>query len=205
MTQTVKALLPTTLSYQNWQKGRRYYGVWYITIDNERLIHYCRYVRSVFGLLLYPNYQRQFHITLFVNGFIRPQCYYQDDCSPITVARQVRLLQKLALPKFSLTTTGVASFLANPYVAVGLADELLLIKETLACVHAEIAPSEYCPHITLGMYCQQVAFDDVAQLLVLLNHVHVPQTIRIEKLTFGVYDAYQLQGKLTHCHTVMLG
>jgi hypothetical protein len=58
--------------YPEWHKGRSDYGLWYIEIDQPELIQYLDEIQTQFSDLLLPAQQRQYHITLFVCGFLQP-------------------------------------------------------------------------------------------------------------------------------------
>jgi len=69
MTASATVLPFTTADYPEWHKGRQRYGVWYIPIDDAVVADYCCQLRGELHELLADDYRRQWHITLFVNGF----------------------------------------------------------------------------------------------------------------------------------------
>ena len=90
-------LIATELrDYPEWHHGRSDYGLWYIEIDQPELIRYLDQVRTPFSNLLIPSNQRQYHITLFVCGFLTADVKkYDDDFQIAQLNRQIDLVKQL--------------------------------------------------------------------------------------------------------------
>lgn len=192
----------TTADYQKWHKGRRRYGVWYIPIDDDKVVAYCQRLRDELGELFADNYRRQWHITLFVNGFYVDDCQYDDDFDECILTKQINELQKLQLSRFHLTTQGLGSFINCAYVGVKMHPALMQIRQCLGSHHQEIAPLTYTPHITLGLY--RHAFDYDAVINRLNSVATTALDIPVNRLMFATFDATDLQGKLYNQHEIRL-
>lgn len=74
------SVIPTlTGDYPEWHCGREYYSLWYIHIEHPELLAYLNQLRSEFSDFLYTPNSRQFHITLFVCGFLTQHKPVRDD------------------------------------------------------------------------------------------------------------------------------
>lgn len=178
-----------------WHKNRPYFSLWYVEIGEPMIVDYCQNQQSHFQDFLNPNYQRQFHITLFVNGFWVKDKRYHDDFDEQDLNRQIHLLKSLHLNKFTLTLHQLHSFDNCLSIKILDDDNLSAIRQILQNTHNEISPSQYIPHITLGFYQDNFLKQDI---------IHYIQKIPIQALsfevktlTFGVYDVKALQGKLS--------
>ncbi|MFB2539221.1 MULTISPECIES: 2'-5' RNA ligase family protein [unclassified Acinetobacter] len=183
--------------YPAWHKGRQYYALWYIDINEPNILNLYQQLQSDLADYLQPDYRRQAHITLFVNGFWVDEILHDDDFTQYQLQQQIHALQQLKLSPFRLSITGLASFLACPYIAISPNQNLDLIRTTLATHHQEIAPNIYTPHITLGFYRNRFAMREIEKELIDLQQKYLNrQTILVDKLCFGIYQAQDLQGKL---------
>ncbi|ENW92215.1 2'-5' RNA ligase family protein [Acinetobacter dispersus] len=191
--------------YPEWHKGRSDYGLWYIEIDQLELIQYLDEIQAQFSGLLLPAQQRQYHITLFVCGFLQPAVkQYDDDFQIQQLQQQIKLIEAIQLIPFELEITQIDSF--NSALFLHIQDQqgvLAQIRQQFALVSGEIAALEYCPHITLGLYGEAWPSDRVLQRIQQLP----PKTIKIQvkKLTFGYYKAQILQGLLYPYQQIELG
>ncbi|OOS22458.1 2'-5' RNA ligase family protein [Moraxella pluranimalium] len=192
----------TTADYQKWHKGRRHYGVWYIPIDDDKVVAYCQSLRDELGELFADNYRRQWHITLFVNGFYVDNRQYDDDFDECILTNQINDLQNLQLSRFHLTTQNLGSFINCAYVGVKMHPALMQIRQHLGNHHQEIAPLTYTPHITLGLY--RHAFDYDAVINRLNSVATTALDIPVNRLMFATFDATDLQGKLYNQHEIRL-
>lgn len=178
-----------------WHKKRSHFGLWYLEIDDPMIVDYCHNQQTHFQAFLDPNYERQFHITLFVNGFWVKDKWYHDDFDEEDLNQQIYLLKSLNLNKFTLQLTNFHSF--DNCLSIQIADNeyLTSIRKTLQSTYHEISPSCYIAHITLGFYrecfLKQTIMEKIQQIPI--------QTLSFEvtKLTFGVYHPQKLQGRLT--------
>lgn len=186
----------TEQDYSAWHKNRTAFGVWYIEIEAEEISQYCQAIQTQFQSLLNPNYQRQWHITLFVNGFWVEHKHFADDFNRADLDLQINALNALNLKPFSLKLGHLHSFLSCPFIHI--IDEqhhLASIRQALAQTQMEISPAHYTPHITLGFYQTEILGKDVLALMQKIPIQHLE--LSVKKLTFGTYQATALQGKLT--------
>lgn len=186
-----------------WHKHRLYFCLWYVQIDDDAILRVCTHLRHQFGRYLSPNYQRQFHITVFVGGFWVADKRYDDDFDKTDLNRQIHSLNDLNLKSFELRLGGLHSFDNCLVLKIGCDDELNIIKKALQSTHQEISPAPYVPHITLGFYkevfLKQTILEDIG------GYDAGALSFRVRGLTFGFYRATQLQGKLTAIHYLDLG
>lgn len=202
MTAPVTVLPFTTADYPEWHKGRQRYGVWYIPIDDAVVADYCGQLRGELHELLADDYRRQWHITLFVNGFYVDDCQYDDDFDNDILSKQINALEQLSLSNFHLTTQALGSFINCAHLGIAPHLELVRIRQHLGSHHREIAPLAYTPHITLGLYRQAFDYDRV------INHLMSVTTrslcLPVNRLIFATFDANDLQGKLYNQYEITL-
>ena len=178
--------------YPEWHRGRSDYGVL-----NE--------IRAQFSDLLIKSSQRQYHITLFVCGFLTSHHpNFDDDFEIKTLNHQIELLQQLQLEHFELEITQIDSFSSALFLHIHDQNNILSkIRKQLAQSSTEIAAVDYCPHITLGLYSDTWASDLVLQRIQKLPRKNMK--IQVNQLTFGYYKAQILQGLLYPYHQIQLG
>jgi hypothetical protein len=76
-------MVPTSIrDYPEWHLGRQNYALWYLEINDQKIVDYLDALRAHFSeFLLEPN-SRQYHITLFICGFLTHETrIYSDDFS----------------------------------------------------------------------------------------------------------------------------
>lgn len=199
-------LCPTVVrDYSEWHRGRSDYGLWYLEIDQPELIEYLDQIRADFSDLLIPANQRQYHITLFVCGFLRSaEKQYNDDFQIQQLQQQMKQLQNLELASFELEIAQLDSFSSALFLQVKDTDQILeKIRRQLASVSDEIAALEYCPHITLGLYREAWQSDRVLERI---QQLPVKKwKVQVKQLTFGYYKAQILQGLLYPYQQIELG
>lgn len=182
--------------YPDWHKGRQQFGLWYIEINSPIIVDYCQRIQKQFDNFLQPNYQRQFHITLFINGFWVKNKQLSDEFDKNQLDLHIQALTSLQLSTFDLTLNKINSF--KNVLLIHIDDnnhQLVKIRQILQLFSDEISPTSYYPHITLGFYQQnflgQKIFDKIRQI----NLQNLEFTV--DKLIFGTYQSQELQGKLT--------
>lgn len=179
----------------DWHKNRPYFSLWYIGIDDNDVLNECQATQKQCGQFLNPHYQRQFHITLFVNGFWVKDKQYDDDFNQTDLNGQIEQLKNLKLNKFKLSLEKLYAFDNCLSIKTSDNEYLTTIRQTLQSTHNEISPSQYIPHITLGFYQ-----DDFLKQTMIHHIQKIPiqaLSFEVKTLTFGVYDAKALQGKLS--------
>lgn len=204
--QTETQLIATEMrDYPEWHKGRSDYGLWYIEIDQPELIQYLDEIQAQFSDLLLPAQQRQYHITLFVCGFLQPAVkQYDDDFQIQQLQQQIKLIEALQLKPFELEITQIDSFSSALFLQIQDQQGVLAqIRQQFAHVSEEIAALEYCPHITLGLYGE--AWSSAMVLQRIQQRPLKTIKIQVKKLTFGYYKAQILQGLLYPYQQIELG
>jgi len=203
-------MVPTSIrDYPEWHLGRQNYALWYLEINDQKIVDYLDAMRALFSeLLLEPN-SRQYHITLFICGFLTHETeLYSDDFSLSELEQQREILRKENFPSFQLKIGSVDSFSSALFVQIQDAENILSqIRQKLGLVSNEIAALEYCPHITLGLYKKDYSSDlilkKISQLPV--QYKHAEFSLKVKHLTFGYYQAQTLQGKLYPSQHLFLG
>lgn len=185
-----------------WHKGRGHFGLWYLPIEGEAAAA-CARLRGQLSTLFCENYQRQWHITLFVSGFLahHRKAILTDDIAWQAVLMQAKMLSAQCTP-FLLQMGGVDSFDNCTYWAVQPSASLDALRGLLAKNSAEISPSRYTPHITLGFYRENFSWQRVQQAFAKVQPS--PRIITPTRLVFGVYNPVQAQGALTELVSVDL-
>lgn len=186
--------------YPEWHQGRPHYALWYIELNQPEICAYLHDLQSFFKeFLIVPN-QQQFHITVFICGFLNTQTQYNDDFLAQDLQQHLQVLKAANLPSLQLTIGGLNSFSSALFVEVKDQQQVLTqIRQVLAAQSQEIAALHYCPHVTLGLYRQAFVSD-----LILQKMQQLPQKtfeVAVDQLTFGYYHAAELQGRL-HSHTL---
>ncbi|MFV5639880.1 2'-5' RNA ligase family protein [Acinetobacter oleivorans] len=203
-------MMPTSIrDYPEWHLGRQNYALWYLEINDQKLVDYLDALRAHFSeFLLEPN-SRQYHITLFICGFLTHETeLYSDDFSLSEFEQQREILRKENFSSFQLKIGSVDSFSSALFVQIQDTENILSqIRQKLGLVSNEIAALEYCPHITLGLYKNVYSSDlilrKISQLPV--QYKHAEFDLKVEHLTFGYYQAQILQGKLYPSQHLFLG
>ncbi|EXE63379.1 2'-5' RNA ligase superfamily protein [Acinetobacter sp. 1542444] len=158
--------------------------------------------------LLEPN-SRQYHVTLFICGFLTHETkIYSDDFSFGEFGQQREILRKEDLAPLHLKIGSVDSFSSALFVEIGDTENILSqIRQKLGLISNEIAALDYCPHITLGLYKKDYSSDlilhKISQLPV--QYKYAEFDLKVEHLTFGYYQAQTLQGKLYPSEHLFLG
>lgn len=203
-------MVPTSLpDYLEWHLGRQNYALWYLEINDQKLVDYLDGLRAHFSdFLLEPN-SRQYHVTLFICGFLTDESKaYKDDFSFSEFEQQREILRKKNFASFELKIGSVDSFSSALFVEIQDTENILsLIRQKLGTVSNEIAALDYCPHITLGLYRENYNSDLILQKIYELpvQYKHAEFELKIEHLTFGYYQAQTLQGKLYPYQHLFLG
>ena len=195
--QSQEFTIPTEMhDYPEWHKGRENYALWYIEIHQPELIDYLNQFRQDFSnYLLQPNL-RQFHITVFICGFLKQDfIQYDDDFSQAQFEQQITQLKNINFKTFKLSTGQVKSFDSALFVEIlDTENSLSKIRKVFSSCHQEIAALDYCPHITLGLY--QATFES-EQIFKEISAIRQKTfEISMDHLTFGLYKAKSLQGEL---------
>lgn len=184
------------IDYPDWHKQRTQFSLWYIHIECPKIIEYCQQQRFAFQHLLNQDYQRQWHISLFINGFWVKQRNYDDDFTAEDLQQQIHALTSLQLRPFQLTISHLGSFDNCLYLQILPHESLHKMRQVLAQTHHEISPTIYQPHITLGFYKDAFLKQDILSQIQQYSQQNISFTVN--KIIFGHYQAKELQGELTH-------
>ncbi|OTU41113.1 2'-5' RNA ligase [Acinetobacter pittii] len=203
-------MMPTSIrDYPEWHLGRQNYALWYLEINDQKIVDYLDALRAHFSeFLLEPN-SRQYHITLFICGFLDHETrVYSDDFSLSEFEQQREILKKEDFAPFYVKIGSIDSFSSALFVEIGDTENILFqIRQKLGLVSNEIAALDYCPHITLGLYKKDYSSDlilrKISQLPV--QYKQAEFDLKVEHLTFGYYQAQTLQGQLYPHQHLFLG
>ncbi|MGR0303995.1 2'-5' RNA ligase family protein [Acinetobacter beijerinckii] len=204
--QTSSQLIKTEIrDYPEWHHGRTDYALWYIEIDQPALVEYLNAIKTDFSDFLLTSNQRQYHITLFVCGFLNTHpSPYNDDFSAEQFSQHIKSINTLQLEPFELELTTIDSFSSALFIQIIDQQKILeKIRSQLALVSKEIAALQYCPHITIGLYNDAWSSDLVLERIKSFEAKRIK--IQVNQLTFGYYKAQILQGLLYPYHQMVLG
>ncbi len=192
--------------YPEWHRGRTAYALWYILLERKQypeLVQKLDQLQTSFSDVLLVNTQRQYHITLYICGFLTEQkpVYNDDFCLRWFEQQHQQLLKQTG---FQLNISKLNSF--NSAMFADLSDRenhLIQIREKLQLDdHHEIAALQYHPHITLGLYRDAYPSDQILNRIQQSSEINLK--ISIDQLHFGYYDAQQLQGPLHSLYRLQL-
>lgn len=182
--------------YPDWHQGREHYALWYIDIQQAEILDYLNNLREQFAdVLLQPNI-RQFHITLFVCGFLTKHIQQQDDdFTDSRLQQQNQILQHMQLQPIILKTGAIRSFNSALFIEIfDPQNSLSKIRCQFSQQHHEPAALEYTPHITLGLYHSAIKGEEIYKKINQIQQTSFQ--LNVEHLSFGVYKAKILQGEL---------
>ncbi len=73
-------MVPTPIrDYPEWHLGRQNYALWYLEINDQKLVHYLDQLRAHFSEFLVEPNHRQYHVTLFICGFLTHEIKVHGD------------------------------------------------------------------------------------------------------------------------------
>ena len=204
--QPLSYVIPTlSHDYAEWHQGREDYALWYIEITEPTLLEYLNSLRKYFSNFLFQPNIRQFHITLFVCGFLtEKQPILNDDFSIAQFKQQVQYIIQQQFQSFKILTGNLQSFDSALFIEIfDFENSLSKFRDLFSKTHHEIAPLQYLPHITLGLYNQAYHSSEIFQTIEKIHQKHFE--IHIEHLTFGYYKAKMIQGQLYAHQQIHLG
>jgi hypothetical protein len=131
--QTSTQLVKTEIrDYPEWHHGRTDYALWYIEIDQPELVEYLDAIKIHFSDFLIRSNQRQYHITLFVCGFLNTHLSpYNDDFSHEQFLQHLKSINQLQLEPFELELTTIDSFSSALFIQI-IDQEKILEKSVLS-------------------------------------------------------------------------
>lgn len=184
-----------------WRQGRERYWCWCIEIDDALVLERIeRYQRRLADRVV-ADYQRQPHLTLAVCGFwqAEPMADNQnDDFFEHDLQDQLSRLAQLPQSAVTLTVLGANSFASAPFLEV--VDQspqraLHQLRECLLPRECDFRTTDYCPHITLGLFHRSL---NISPLHFLLTDPRdrEPLTFEVSALSLMSYDGADLKGSL---------
>ncbi len=200
-----KVIATISRDYPEWHHGRKKFALWYLEIQDQELIQYLCELREQFSDVLFQPNTRQFHITLFICGFLNTDFpYLDDDFHSKQLQQQIKNIQSFKFKKIKLKTCKINSFSSALFLEIH--DEnhsLSMLRQLLSKNTDEIAALEYCPHITLGLYHSEFESDVILERMKKINNQQF--MIEVSHITFGYYTADILQGLLYPLYKIRLG
>lgn len=197
-----ETVVATLRDYPEWHRGRTHYGVWIIPVVDPWLLAYIDEARAALGDLLHPVGHRQPHLTVFVCGFHGAGCR-DDDFPEERLHVQRALLAREGGPPCLLPLLPADSFASAAFVPVDdRQGHLGRWRSLLRQAGAEIRSSAYVPHITLGLYRQQVSAAELRRRLAALPAPCM--SLQVDELRYVTYQAREHQGRLSDVLRVVL-
>lgn len=193
-----------THNYPEWHKGRKHYALWYVEIHHPELLAYLNDLTEKFSnYLLQPN-TRQFHITLYICGFLKKnKMQFDDDFIQSKFQQQLKILTQNQPNIFKLTTGKINSFSSALFIEIqDHENSLSNIRQLLSYSSQEIAALHYYPHITLGLYSTEIRAQEIFKAIETIDQKSFE--ISVDRLNFGIYQAQVLQGPLATLHQLIL-
>ena len=144
--------------FPDWHKGRLWYYVWAVMIDDpvwQRLVEYATERLSAY---LVDQYARQPHVTILPAGFVD-----QRDIVPASV---MDICETIA--PFELSPGSLGSFTGSPcYPVINPGHQLHALRTALRAVavdpDSQVVDEHYLPHLTVGLYDDSYDTQEVAQ------------------------------------------
>ena len=133
---------------EDWHKGRAAYALWILRIESDTTVSALRSLQKPLAKWIDP--VKEFHITLWVSGFLNSSLQYNDD---VLVDDLNTAAEKVAVgPQPSVKIGHINSFQTSVFVEVeDHKGHINAIREQLN-THKEIRFGPFVPHITLGNY-----------------------------------------------------
>lgn len=181
--------------YPEWHKGRDRYAIWMLPIDCPQVLGYMAEVTEQLADLLHPT-RRQPHLTVFVCGFEQPGRVHDDDFTAAQLQQQIEAVRGLQQSSCTLQIGRPDSFSSAAYLSVTDPDGYLdTWRGALAGGCTEIRFGPYVPHITLGLYRQQISARVLQQRL---DRVPDPPKLHmpVERLEYASYSSADMFGPL---------
>lgn len=204
--QPSRHVIPTlSHDYAEWHQGREDYALWYIEITEPKLLDYLQRLREYFSPFLFQPNIRQFHITLFICGFLtEQQAVLNDDFSQEQLNQQIKNILQQNICTFKIKTGKIQSFESALFVEIlDQGNSLSIFRKIFAKNHCEIAALHYVPHITLGLYHSAFTAEQIFMHIETIEQQHFE--LDVTHLSFGYYKAKIIQGKLYTEQHIHLG
>lgn len=181
----------------SWHRGRMRYAVWLLPVKDETVLRHWRAAQNRLSPWLWPDYQRQAHLTLAIAGFPCAAPRYADDVALgelLAVYQKLRQTPPVAL---SLKLGALESFASAPYLAIEDPDGAFArLSAALEGQRPQFRQQPARAHLTLGLYAQKLSW---AQLSSELEQFASPQlSFRCTELVLASYDSHNPRGPLRY-------
>ena len=187
--------------FVEWHKQIKYYGFWAILIDQPQCVERFFQARHFLKYYLLPGYKRQPHIKIWAAGLM-DDAYLSEE----QIAAQIESVQT-AMEKepFSLSLANINSFTGSPYLEILDRDgKIGQIRDVLQSSYIEdCPPSQFTPHITLGLYQDAYPTSDVADKMRCFQCAS-PFNFQVNKISFCAYQTNKIQGTIRALYHVDL-
>ncbi|MBQ5497201.1 MAG: hypothetical protein IIT71_01350 [Acetobacter sp.] len=189
-------------TFENWHKGRKYYGVWMYRFNDATMIHLLSQLATSIRTALSTLPIHNFHITLFASGFLALSKRYDDDVCFSVIRRQIHAMKTYSLPAPRFLITGLTANAYNVFLSVTDVNEATTpLRQILAEIQGETAYTPYVLHITLGNYSQQHILADVFAMLSKITVPTFPILLPTYWLEFVTLNATTpLRSDIGLCH-----
>jgi 2'-5' RNA ligase len=190
--------------FPEWRHGRESYAVWVLLCDESKSIQekFKSAREHLNGYLLEP-YHRQPHITLFVCGFLVEEHRHNDDFTPTQWGAQVQALEKSNIAPFEIEVGGMNSFASAPFLEIHDLDEgIPRLRETLSDGAREFRTAPYRPHLTIGLYADELPSEKVLERIAAYGSR--PVRWKVKQVTLATYQAQEIAGELSRKYTYRL-
>ena len=183
--------------YVDWHKNREHYAVWVIDFDEQAILDEVDRARYFFEEWLLKPFERQPHISLFVNGFMTDSAVHDDDYSLSQQMTHQQILAQSDLESFDIEIGGLNSFASALYFDVfDSAGGIAQVKDCLTQVMPELRWKAYVPHITIGLYKEQIPTQEVIERI--KEYQQLPSIKKnVRNIKLMTYCAQELIGPLT--------
>lgn len=168
--------------FVEWHKGRRYYSLWAVEVDEPSWLENVERARKYLGPYLLPACYRRPHITTYTCGFVEESNAYRE-----MLKEQIRLIKASGLLKFPIDLVGLNSFASSPYFKIEDPTHVFsMIRGILSDTVLEDRVSEYVPHITVGLYDDYYPTVELAERIDSFEMTHT-SSVEVTRLTYFFY------------------
>lgn len=191
--------------FPEWHLGRQRYALWALDLDQAAIRACVAAARAHLAPWLLPNYDRQPHVTLSLCGFPGPGQIRADDYPPQRFQAQLQALTAASLVPFDVELGPLASFTSAPFLQIHDCDGgIARLRQLLHGENPLDNAGHYLPHLTVGLYDQAYATEEVASALEQFQPTG-PGRLRIERLSLMSYQASVIAGPLARDFDFQLG
>lgn len=178
--------------FVDWHKGRQYYYVWAILIDQPCWLDQLAESQRQFAPYLVEAYARQGHVTLLPAGFLSINSLPMEDIA--------ERLQNFSA--FDIELGPIDSFTGSPYHQIidptGQLSPLRKMLRTVAVdPHSEVDDKNYVPHLTVGLYKDVYSLADIGTRIgVGSMTLRACPVVSIAALSLVRYETNSIKGAL---------